>query len=238
MTAFTLTPSDAVQFFIRDGHYDRAISIASSLGVDMTAIFLNLTINCVALERSYKGKKAALIDHLREISDASSSGRSTHPALCLTNEEELELELESYEDELDEDSNLNAIDVSFLKNSGKAISLDVDPDSPQYLKAWAYLKYNLDLKERDSLESFKHRLIVLERILDLQGVKSKEMIPEWLIDWFKVHRMDSLVRSFLKVGLIDDALEFAIDMVKNVSTTIVESTNSFEMCLSFRVSLF
>lgn len=182
----------------------------------MTLIFLTLTIKSVALERSYKDKKAALIDHFRETS-LTSSNASTHPALTLTNDEELDLELQSYEDELDEDSDLNSIEVSFLRNSEKAVALDLDPDSPQYVKAWAYLRYNLNLKEKDPKESFKYRLAVLDKILELQGVKSKEMIPEWLIDWFKAHRMDSLVRSFLKVGLIDDALDFAIEMVKNVS---------------------
>jgi len=187
----------------------------------MSTVFLTLTTKCVALERSYKERKAALISALQPSSNSTPS-TTLHPSMTLTLEEELELELQDHEDEL-EDSDPDAIDTSFLKTSERLLLVE----GPQYLKAWEYLKYHLEIQDGENHaeygdrreESFKYRELVLNRILALQGVESNQMIPRWLIDWFKENRMDSLVKSFLKVGLVDDALSYAIDMVKNVSTS-------------------
>lgn len=81
-------------------------------------------------------------------------------------------------------------------------------------RAWRLLRTALE--RHDTLENdWAYRKAVFTRILDLDRLSR---VPSWLIKFFEDEQPEYLVRTSLKYGLVEQALQFALGMVRKVSS--------------------
>lgn len=79
-------------------------------------------------------------------------------------------------------------------------------------RAWRLLRTALE--RHDTLENdWSYRKAVFTRILDLDRLSR---VPSWLIKFFEDEQPEYLVRASLKYGLVEQALRFALGMVRKV----------------------
>lgn len=157
-----LSAFDAVALYLRSDQYDKAVSAARALDVDMTTIFQNLATKCTALARravAWKTEETSV----SAIDDDKK--QQIHPSL-----RKLQEEIDSQEDP----------DAAFLLYSERSSSWTGSPAE----KAWRYLRLQLEMNDekRDGAGG-RYRHVVLNRILDLGA---EESLPDWLVEWFRV----------------------------------------------------
>jgi nuclear pore complex protein Nup160 len=169
-----LSAFDAVALYLRSDQYDKAVSAARALDVDMTAIFQNLATKCTSLTRRAAAWKTELSASAASNHDEKKkgTGAAIHPSL-----QKLQEEIDSQEDP----------DAAFLLYSERSSSWTGSPSD----KAWRYLRLQLEMNDEETAEGRggdagaggKYRIVVLNRILDLGA---EVFLPEWLVEWFRV----------------------------------------------------
>lgn len=75
-------------------------------------------------------------------------------------------------------------------------------------KAWRLLQRHL---ERHDDESFRYRLVVLERSL---AVNPGGKMPSWLIDSFLAHDSSMLIRTMIRYERFDEAFKYSFSTIK------------------------
>ena len=207
-----LNAVDAVALYLRSDQYDAASTTARALNVDMAPVFRHLTTKCIALTR-----RAA--ERRQEVANDSEKGEA-HPQLM-----ELLDEIDGQEDP-DATFLLHSDRIqAYLRKEQQTGSRQSRPASPAE-KAWAYLRMQLELNDT-AQNGWKYHAVVLDRALDLgagdvpQQTVAEVLIPQelppWLLQWFRANRPDQLIRSWFRVGHLQEALQETVALLKKVS---------------------
>ncbi|PWN44407.1 hypothetical protein IE81DRAFT_321298 [Ceraceosorus guamensis] len=184
-TATHLDSSNVVLLYTRNDQYDKAISVARALQVDMSGIFNSLATKCVGLAQGRQSR-------LRAQQSSEIGAKALHPLMA---------ELRD-----DEDADGDEGEAAFLISAERSAGWQ----GPAADRAWRYLQLHLEAQDARASQ-WKYRVVVLERVL---GLGAAHLIPKWLLDWFKQNQPTMLVQSCMRCGLLDDALRHANSMVK------------------------
>ncbi|KAL9940305.1 hypothetical protein V8E36_001010 [Tilletia maclaganii] len=190
--SFVLGPTNAVSLFVGNRQFDLAFSAAQELQVDMTPIFQRLATICVALSDGAVTRK----------SQASAASQTAHDDPAELLKRRLDTVFEAEEDQRE-------LEVSFLHFSDWSSNWD----GPAADRAWDYLRIHLEMYDAAE-HGWRYRQAVLDRCLALGP---QVAIPEWLVFWFRTRKPDTLMRSYIQSGRVDDALREGIRITKDVS---------------------
>ncbi|KAE8259069.1 hypothetical protein A4X13_0g1257 [Tilletia indica] len=198
--SFVLGAANAVSLFVGNRQFDSAFSIARELDVDMTIIFQRLTTICVALSDNLANRRAeaAAMTAASKNGSAADDGGSDDDAL--------KRRLDSV---YDAEENRLEPEVDFLVHSEWSMNWD----GPAADRAWDYLRIHLEMSDSAS-SGWRYRQAVLDRCLALGA---KVSVPAWLLEWFQAHKSDSLMRSYIQAGRIDDALREGLRIANQIS---------------------
>lgn len=157
ISATHLDAANVVLLYARNQQYDKAISVARALQVDMSGIFSSLTTRCIGLAQ---GRQA----HLRGQEASVVGAKALHPLMA---------ELRD-----DEDADGDEGEAAFLISAERSAGWQ----GPAAERAWRYLRLHLEAQDNRAIQ-WKYRTAVLERVLSLGA---SELAPEWLFGWFRV----------------------------------------------------
>ncbi|CAD6926017.1 unnamed protein product [Tilletia controversa] len=195
--SFVLGATNAVSLFVGNRQFDSAFSLARELDVDMTPIFQRLTTICIALSDNLASRRA----------EAAATGS----AAAEKGDDEVDFDdvvKRRLDSVYDAEENRLEPEVEFLAYSEWSINWD----GPAADRAWDYLRIHLEMYDIAS-DGWRYRHAVLDRCLALGA---RVAVPAWLIEWFQTHKSDSLMRSYIQSGRIDEALHEGIRLANEV----------------------
>ena len=78
------------------------------------------------------------------------------------------------------------------------------------------------LEQHDTAENeYAYRKATVEKILEFDRTGA---LPSWLVKFFEEHQPEYLIRTCMRFGLVDDAIEYSLELVKKVFGLFALST--------------
>ncbi|CAO1614418.1 unnamed protein product [Parajaminaea phylloscopi] len=223
----TLNPADIVALLVRNGQYDKALTAARGLNIDPSSIFASLALKCAAAEFLQRHRQR-LDRALLRSQDPDGTNAEAH-ALLQTMASEASGDEDVVDRDFDDDEHLGeavgdvAASWAFLRTCERTSGWTGSVAD----RAWRYLRLNLEIEDlRGVHNGWKHRIVVLERILGLRSSESDEErieAPKWLIEWFEDHQPHLLLQAYMKADLVDLALGTAISWVQKQTQEITRA---------------
>lgn len=215
MTSNANDATSAVELFVRDQDFERALMLARSAKVDRTQVYVALTDRCLELARWDEERQKR--------NKALRSGQDEHPLMqALFDDQDMtdfslaNLGRENAELTYEEKS---APSARFLERSDRCVSWKGSSGH----RAWRYLRLWLDMENDDGNDQFakeRYYIQVLRRIL---GRQCWNLTPTWLLDWLRENEANKFIRTLLDHDYINVALEESCRLVKR-STEYVSTS--------------
>ena len=112
--------------------------------------------------------------------------------------------------------------AAFLRRSARTASWP----GHAHERAWKYLRVHLEATEH----GVQYRRIIAERLIAL---RAWDLSPEWLIDWFRQHAPDVLIRVWMQYGMLEHALAYCIQLVDASLSELRTSNAQPKACLPY-----
>lgn len=216
MTSNANDATSAVELFVRDQDFERALMLARSAKVNRTQIYVALTDRCLELARW---------DEEREKRNkALRNGKEEHPLMrALFDDQDMtdfnlaNLGRENAELIYEEK---NAPSARFLERSDRCVSWKGSTNQ----RAWRYLRLWLEMENDDGNDQFakeRYFIQVLRRILARQ---CWHLTPKWLLEWLRENEVNKFIRTLLDHDYISIALEESCQLVKRSTEYVSNST--------------
>ncbi|CAO1612860.1 unnamed protein product [Sympodiomycopsis kandeliae] len=140
------------------------------------------------------------------------------------------------EEEEEEEDTESSTGLAFLGTNERTSSWQ----GKTHEKGWRYLRLNLEMEDRHGHSTgWKHRLVVLRRLLMLDGDNVQKLIPTWLTSWYLTNLPEVLIKEYISYGYVDLALEAAIQWVettmKSFKSSALHSQRPQQQCISYGI---
>lgn len=211
MTSTANDANSAVELFVRDQDFERAFSLARSVDVNRTQIYVALTDRCLELglwDKERQKRNKALRD-----------GEDEHPLMqALFDDQDMsDFDLSNLGRESGEvvnEEEKNAPSARFLERSDRCVSWKGSSSQ----RAWRYLRLWLDMENddddddgQDQFAKERYFIQVFKRILERQ---CWELTPKWLLEWLRENEANKFIRTLLDHDYINLALQESCELVK------------------------